>query len=294
MLNKTFTKATKKKSKLRLAICGPSGSGKTYTALKLAKGLSDKVAVIDTEHGSASKYDQFGFDVLELDTFAPADYIEAISLAVRAGYEVLVIDSISHEWNGKGGVLEMVDKIAKRSNSQNTFTAWRDVTPQHNALVEAIIAAPIHVIVTMRVKTEYVMEEIERNGRKVSQPRKVGLAPIQRDGLEYEFDIVADMTLDNTLIVGKTRCSELQNAIIEKPGADLAKALNDWLETGVEQHWALNGGGTRINEKMKSLKLSWDDVKAAIEPGKTLDRLSDTTLLEWQVDARLKEIAGAE
>lgn len=290
-MNKSFAKATKKKSKLRMAICGPSGSGKTYTALKLAKGLSSKVAVIDTEHGSASKYDQFEFDVLELDTFAPADYIEAINLAVRAGYEVLIIDSLTHAWTGKDGILETVDKIAARSNSKNTFTAWRDVTPMHNALVEAIIAAPLHMIVTMRVKTEYVLEEVERNGRKVKEPRKVGLAPIQRDGLEYEFDIVADMTLENTLIVSKTRCSELQSAVIDKPGADLAQVLNEWLETGVEQHWALNGGGVRVQAKLNALDLKWDGVKASIESGKILDRLSDTTLLEWQVIARLEEIA---
>lgn len=290
-MNNPFSKATKKKTKLRMALCGPSGSGKTYTALSIATKLGAKVAVIDSEHGSASKYDWFNFDVLELSNCAPQDYINAINGAVQFGYDVLVIDSLSHAWAGKNGVLEMVDAAAKRSQSQNSFTAWRDVTPQHNALVEAMLAANIHIIVTLRVKTDYVMEEVERNGRRIQSPRKVGLAPIQRDGLEYEFDIVGDLSLDNTLSISKTRCPDLHNAVIDKPGADFAAQLHGWLETGVEPHWALNGGGVRINDQMKRLGLAWADVAKAIEPGKPLLRLSDTTLNEDQVSIRLDEIA---
>src|SRR5262245_61668408 len=134
-----FTKATQQQGRLRLALIGPSGAGKTYSALNIAQHLGGHVAVIDTEHGSASKYATlFDFDVLELDSFAPSHYVEAIQAADAAGYDVLVIDSLSHAWMGKDGALEQVDRIAKRSQTGNTFGAWRDVTPQHNAMIEAM------------------------------------------------------------------------------------------------------------------------------------------------------------
>ncbi len=228
----TFQKATKRRAKLRLALIGPSGSGKTFTALTFAAGLGSRVAVIDTERGSASKYaDMFSFDVLEPDSFSPMTYVEAIREAERARYDVLVIDSLSHAWTGKDGALEQVDSIAKRSQISNTFAAWRDVTPQHNAMVDAIIGANMHIIATMRAKTEYIMETNER-GKSV--PRKVGLAPVQRDGLEYEFDVVADMDLDNNLIVAKSRCPALTGQIVAKPNGNLAAVLKAWLEDGAE------------------------------------------------------------
>jgi hypothetical protein len=224
-----FQKATKEQGRLRMALIGPAGSGKTYTALTLAASLGNKVAVIDTERGSASKYaDKFDFDVLQLETFAPATYVQAIKAAAEAGYDVLVIDSLSHAWTGKEGALEMVDKSAKRSQSGNTFSAWRDVTPHHNALVDAMLQSDCHIIATMRTKTEYVIET--RDGKSV--PRKIGMAPIQRDGLEYEFDIVGDMTLDHDLIVTKTRCSTLTDAVVNKPGKEFAGIIKAWLSNG--------------------------------------------------------------
>ena len=225
----TFKKATKNESKLRLALIGTSGSGKTFTALTFATALAPtgKVAVIDTERGSASKYaDKFNFDALDLDTFAPAKYVEAIAAAQAAGYEVLVIDSLSHAWSGKDGALEMVDRAAKRSNSNNTFTAWRDVTPEHNRMIDAIVGANMHVIVTLRAKTEYVMEQTP-SGKLM--PRKIGLAPVQRDGMEYEFDVVGTMNDDNTLVISKTRCSDLSGGVYEKPNGKVTDALKSWL-----------------------------------------------------------------
>ena len=227
----TFRRATKQQAKLRMALIGPSGSGKTYTALRIASHLGTRVAVIDTERGSASKYaDKFSFDVLELDSFHPQQYIDGIKAAEAEGYDVLIIDSLSHAWAGKDGALELVDKAAKRMQSGNTFAAWRDVTPLHNALVDAMLQSRLHLIVTMRAKTEYVVEKDERTGKTV--PRKVGLAPIQRDGLEYEFDVVADMDLDNNMIVSKSRCEALTGAVIAKPGEDVANILRAWLSDG--------------------------------------------------------------
>lgn len=222
-----FQKAIKRKAKLRIGLVGPSGSGKTFTALRIARGLGGKVAVIDTEHGSASLYaDLFEFDVLELDTFSPDTYVAAINAAAEAGYDVVIIDSLSHAWMGKDGALEQVDKHAARERG-NSFGAWRHVTPMHNRLVETLVGAPVHIIATMRAKTEYVIEEDSR-GKKV--PRKIGMAPVQRDGMEYEFTVVGDMDYENRLIVTKTRCSALAGAVIEKPGEDVAQTLMDWLE----------------------------------------------------------------
>lgn len=228
-----FVKATKKQSKLRMALIGPSGSGKTYSALAIGSGLGQRIAVVDTERGSASKYsDRFEFDVMELESYHPQAYIDAIFEAEMAGYEVLILDSLSHAWMGKDGALELVDRAKQRQKTENSFTAWRDVTPLHNALVDAILRSKLHVIGTMRSKTEYVMEEVERNGRKFTQPRKVGLAPIQRDGLEYEFDVIGDMDLDNRLVVGKTRCPAIAGGVYHEPGEQFASILRAWLEDG--------------------------------------------------------------
>jgi hypothetical protein len=225
-----FAKATKHQSKLRMALIGPSGSGKTYTALRVAAAAGGKIALIDTERGSASKYaDMFEFDVLNLDSFHPERFMEAINAAGEAGYDWLVIDSLSHAWMGKDGALELVDNAKKRSQSGNSFTAWRDVTPIHNHLVDAILGCKCHVIATMRAKTEYVVEKDEK-GR--STPRKIGMAPVQRDGMEYEFDVIADMNHDNDFVVSKSRCPALNGQIINKPGEDLAATLMNWCCSG--------------------------------------------------------------
>jgi len=226
-----FKKATKQQAKLRLAFIGPAGSGKTYSALAVGSRLGSRIAVVDTERGSASKYaDVFAFDTLEPDSFSPDTYRDAIKSAASAGYDVLIIDSLSHAWSGKDGALEMADAAARRSSGGNRFAAWREVTPSHNAMVDAIVSAPLHIIVTMRTKTEYVMEENER-GKKV--PRKIGLQPIQRDGLEYEFDVVADIDLDHVATVSKTRCSALTDKVFRRPGEEMAGILRDWLTDGV-------------------------------------------------------------
>ncbi len=229
-----FKKATKLAARLRAAFVGPAGSGKTYSGLAVACAIATakggRVAVIDSERGSASKYaGLFDFDVMELSTFSPETYVEAIHTAEREGYAVVLIDSLSHAWMGKEGALEQVDKAQKRNKGGNSFAAWRDVTPMHNALVDAMLQSPCHVIATMRAKTEYVLEE-NAQGKKV--PRKVGLAPVQRDGLEYEFDVVGDLDLDNVFSVSKTRCPALRQAVIDRPGAEFAKTLIDWLTDG--------------------------------------------------------------
>jgi len=228
----TFTKAVKEQNKLRMALIGPSGSGKTYSALSIATHMGGRIALIDTERGSASKYaDLFDFDVLELSSFSPNAYIAAIDEASKAGYTVLIIDSLSHAWAGKDGVLEFVDKKAKATNSGNTFAAWRDATPLHNSLIDAMLGADLHIIATMRSKMEHVQDKDDRTGKTVI--RKVGMQPIQRDGLEYEFDVVGDLNQENDLIISKTRCPAIGGVIFSKPGKDIATELMTWLTSGV-------------------------------------------------------------
>lgn len=226
-----FQKAVKAKSKARIGLIGPSGSGKTYTALLLATHMGNRIALMDTEHGSASKYaDEFDFDTLWLNNYHPKNYIEAIKAAGEAGYDVLIIDSLSHAWAGTDGALDLADKNAAKYGG-NRWAAWRDVTPLHNQLIEAILSSPCHVIATMRSKMEYI-QTIDEKGRTVI--RKVGMAPIQRDGMEYEFDVVGDLDIDHTLVISKTRCKALDGAIIKCPGKELADTLKAWLSDGVE------------------------------------------------------------
>lgn len=224
-----FVKATQLSSRLRVALIGISGTGKTWTALVLACAIArlrgTRVALIDSESGSAAKYARdFDFDHGNLDVFSPAHYVGAIADASK-DHGVVVIDSLSHAWMGRGGALEMVDDYARRQKG-NSFGAWRDVTPEHNALVEAMIRCPADLIATMRQKQDFVVEDGDK-GKKT--PRKVGMAAIQRDGLEYEFDVVGEMDLDNTLAVTKSRCSAINQAVIRKPGEKLAETLYAWV-----------------------------------------------------------------
>lgn len=227
-----FTPATKSSARLRLALFGPSGSGKTYTALSVASGLADggTVAVIDTEHGSASLYaDEFAFDVNEMSApYDPRRYVRGIQMAADAGYDVVVVDSITHAWNGTGGVLELVDDEKARQRGGNDFTAWKVGTKIWRDLLDVIIAAPVHVIVTARSKTSYV---IEMDDRGKSKPRKVGLAPEARDGIEYEFTCVGELDPDHRMVVTKSRMAVLADRVIDRPGRDLGVELLAWLNS---------------------------------------------------------------
>ena len=186
------------------------------------------MALIDTEHGSASKYaDLFEFDVLELGSYDPTRLIQIIDHAAGKGYGVLCIDSLSHFWMGKDGELEKVDRAAQRMQNPNSFAAWKQVTPLHNALIDKLISAPLHILASMRAKTEWILDRDDRTGKTV--PRKVGLAPVMRDGIEYEFDVCGDMDQENTLIITKTRCPKLTGGVFPKPGRELTDVLKEWL-----------------------------------------------------------------
>ncbi len=227
-------KAVKERVKIRLALAGPAGAGKTLTSLKFATVLAEggKILAIDTEHGRASVYaKRFDFYVIELDKFSPQVYVEALELAAQEGYSVVLIDSLTHAWAGEGGVLEIVDKAAAKSGSNNKFTSgWSVGTPLHNQLLNTIMAAPFHVIATMRAKAEYVMETTSAGK---ATPRKIGMAPIQRDNMDYEFNFFATMDREHTMTIEKTDpdCFEVGQSIA-LPDERVAVKLLTWLNDG--------------------------------------------------------------
>lgn len=226
-----FKRAERKKAKLRLAICGPSGSGKTYSALLIAQGLGGPIAFIDSERGSGSLYSNLcEYDVADLEPpYTPQKYIAALKEAELAGYNVVIIDSLTHPWAGQGGLLEEVDK---RKGKGNDFTAWREITPQHNALVDAILQARCHVIATMRSKTAYDMVKDERTGKV--KPVKVGLAPVQRDGMEYEFTTVLDIDVERHMATSSKDRTGLFDGKVFVPDQQTGRDLLTWLESGVD------------------------------------------------------------
>lgn len=224
----TFKRATKEQAKLRMFLAGPSGSGKTWTALSIAAAIGGRVAVIDTEHHSASKYaDKFEFDALNLDVPTIPGYEKSIRAAAAEGYDVLVIDSLTHAWMA---AQQMLDDTAARMKTPNSYMAWGTVTPLWNGLLRTIITSNLHVIGTSRSKTDYILET-DNKGRQV--PKKVGMAPVMRDGAEYEFDIAAEIDLEHRLIIGKTRCAELDGQVYTKPtGQEIGDILKRWLNDG--------------------------------------------------------------
>lgn len=227
-----FRKAEKKKAKLRLALIAPSGYGKTYSALLVAKGLGGKIAMIDTENGSGDLYaDRFEYDIITMNApYLAEKYVAAIKAAEEAGYSVLIIDSLSHAWSGEGGLLDQQGKIAD-SGKGNSWSAWRTITPKHNLLVETILGSKCHVIATMRAKSEYVVETDDR-GKSV--PKKIGLAPIQRDGMEYEFTVVMDVDKNHYGTPSKDRTSLFDGQFV-KMDEKVGEQLIEWLEGGKEE-----------------------------------------------------------
>lgn len=226
------TEARKEQLKARVAFDGPSGAGKTWTSLEWATVLADggRILVIDTERRSSALYaDRFTFDVVPWDPpYHPVELAATIADA-SAAYDVIVVDSLSHFWEGEGGTRDIVDAEAERARG-NTFAGWKVGTPALRHLIDTMLAVDAHFIATMRSKMEYVLETDER-GRQV--PRKVGMAPVMRQGVEYEFTLVGDMDHAHRISVSKSRCDVLADQLIQ-PGraADAARDFAAWLNTG--------------------------------------------------------------
>lgn len=223
----TFQKATRRKAKLKLAVTGPAGSGKTMSALRLATGMGSKVAFIDTENGSASLYsDRFNFDVLDMaPPFTHEKFVQAIHDAAGAGYDVLIIDSASHFWEG---ILDYKSKLDARGG--NSYTNWNDAGKKFKDILDAVLQSPMHVICCMRSKMDHVQEKDDR-GKTVI--RKVGLAPIMRDGIEFEFTTVFDVDMNHQAKTSKDRTGLFREDIFQVT-EETGKKLIAWMETGAD------------------------------------------------------------
>ncbi len=221
-------KAERVKSKLRLAISGPSGSGKTMGSLKLAKGIGGKVCLIDTERGSGDLYaDLYDYDIISLEPpFKPDILIEAIRTAEEAGYDVIIVDSLSHFWADEGGLLDQADKM--QAAGKNRFTLWADITPQHRRLVNALLNSPKHIVATMRAKQEYAMETDDKGKASV---KKLGLAPVQREGMEYEFTVFFDVDQNHNAKASKDRTAMFNNEVF-LIDESIGQRISKWLNTG--------------------------------------------------------------
>ena len=222
-------KATRQRVKLRIGVAGPSGSGKSYSALVMASGMAswEKIALIDTECGSGELYSHLGgYSVITLEApFTPEKYIEAIKECERAGMEVIIIDSVSHEWSGEGGLLDVHGKMPG-----NSFTNWAKITPRHNAFIQAILQSKCHVITSVRKKQDYDMSQ--NNGKLTVT--KVGLAEIQREGWEFELTLNFEVDISHHVKAGKDRTG----LFMDKPEFIITpatgKLLLDWCNEGVE------------------------------------------------------------
>lgn len=220
--------AARKQAKIKLALQGPSGSGKTMSALLLASGMADwsKIAVIDTENHSADLYAHLGqYNVLQLSKpFTPERYIKAIESCENASMEVIIIDSVSHEWEGAGGILDIHGKMPG-----NSFANWSKVTPRHNAFVQKILESNAHIIATIRTKTDYTLTD--KNGKMV--PEKVGLKGITRDGMDYEFTIVFDLDIKHQANATKDRTGLFMDEPEEVITPAHGQKILEWCQQGI-------------------------------------------------------------
>lgn len=236
----SFTKVTREKSKLRLALAAPSGAGKTLSALYIAYGITEdwsKIALIDTEHGRAKFYanrsdlgtGEFLYQEMTAP-FTPEKYMAMVAegCAAVGSDGVVIIDSFSHAWDNEGGVLDIKSEIAKRQG-KTEYSAWDEAGKIQNNLVNTILSVNCHTIVTLRTKMAYTMQE---NDKGKMEPVKIGLAPVQRENTEYEFDIVLNIARNHTATASKdtTFLDQWQGVITP----ELGKSLREWLDMGVE------------------------------------------------------------
>ena len=285
-MSSMFTKATKAEAKARIAVTGPSGSGKTFSSLQWATVLAEggKIAVIDTERDSAKLYaDRFDFDALSMAApYHPDRLVEALKVAEDEGYACVVIDSLTHFWNGQGGILEIVDQ-AGVAGKGNAFSGWKVATPIQQRMVDAILAFNGHIITTMRSKTEY---SLEKNEYGKLTPKKVGMAPQQRDGIEYEYTLVLEMDTEHRTIVGKTRCETLADQVFAAgKGSAAADTFLNWLKSGdpiisATERDVLDGHISSLTPASRSqLKKAWSDAGLPRVSNLTKARYDEATAL---------------
>lgn len=255
--------AERKAAKIKLGMQGPSGSGKTYSSLLLSHGMANdwsKIAVVDTENHSADLYAHLGsFQVLALEKpFTPERYIEAIEVCEKAGMEVIIIDSISYEWEGTGGILDIHGAMLG-----NSFTNWAKLTPRHNDLVQKILQSPCHIITTIRSKQDYVLSE--KNGKMV--PEKVGLKGVTREGFDYEFTLVFEIDLKHQATSTKDRTG----LFMDKPSFPISEKTGQRISAWCECGKSLEAVITMINqatsvEELRNILKQFPDYRTSLEP----------------------------
>ena len=244
-----FKKATKKQAKLRLALFGVSGSGKTYSALRLAKGLGGSIAVIDTENHTACKYsDRFDFDVCECEKASINNIVNLLNEASE--YDVLMIDSLTHAWDE---LLDEVNRIAKTKFGGNSWSAWSEGTPKQRAFIKALLDFKGHLIVTMRSETSWEVTENDK-GKKV--PVRIGTAPKQGKSIEYEFDMLMQLSQDHSALVLKDRTGKYQDECIDLIDEELGKQSGEWLSDGevVKEEKTLTDSDIEIFKQMSDIE----------------------------------------
>jgi hypothetical protein len=257
-----ITTAQRKRAKIRLSIQGPSGSGKTFSSLLIAKGLVgdwSKICVIDTENHSADLYSHLGaYNVLSLGKpFTPEAYAQAIELCETSGMKAVIIDSLSHEWEGEGGILDIHSSMVG-----NSFTNWSKVTPRHNSLVQRMLQSDCHIIATLRTKQDYVLSE--KNGKTV--PEKVGLKSVTKDGMDYEFTTVFDLDINHNATCTKDRTTMFGQSPMKLTEAT-GNAILNWCESATESM-------VEHNSQVKSIDEAFEpSLEEMVNACKTVDEL---------------------
>ncbi len=268
-------KAKRSATKLRLLLTGPSGSGKTWGALQIAKGIGGKCVVIDTEEGSSDLYDHLHeFDVIDLrPPFSPEAYIEAITAAEQAGYEIIIVDSVTHCWSGPGGCLEILEDVAKAQFRGNTWSAFSVITPRWRAFVDKLLRSPAHVICCGRSKTETA--QVEDHGKK--KVAKLGMKLEARDGLEFEFTCVLDIIHDgHYATVSKDRTGLFAGD--PKPiTADTGKRLAEWLAGGTASPVVLPAARATAAASAQGTPPLVETIRSTIAQATTVQKLGAIT-----------------
>jgi hypothetical protein len=282
----TPRKAEKHSVKLKMAIQGPSGSGKTEGALALATNFAPdaKILVIDTENDSASLYaDRYNFDTISLTApYTSERYKKAMQVAAQNSYDVLIVDSLTQQWDGDGGILRR--KEEKDRSGGNSFTNWASFTPEHTGFMEFIKQLPVHTICTMRTKQAYVLE---KNDRGKETPRKVGLDPIQRDGTEYEYTIVFDVNMAHRATTSKNRTTLFQtDDPIDLASPKVAGEIRDWLANGLPPEFADSIQVQKLWNACAASGKTKEDIKAKFAEAKILHTTQISldwyeVLMEW-------------
>lgn len=293
--------AQRSKVKLKIAVSGLSGAGKTYSSLLLARGMVDdwsKIGLIDSETGSGELYSHFGpYQYLDIrlgadgkpqrDPHSPESYIAAIKEMSKAGVEVIVIDSITHEWDGLGGCLESVERLGGR------YTDWAKVTPRHKAFLDAILQVPCHVLATMRRKSDYVIGEEERNGKVRQKIEKVGLKEVQREGIEYEFTVQFSIDRKHNATAEKDRTGLFINSVPFRLNEEIGQTLLEWANNGKEPEQQVeNYDPSNNNHKILLAQISKDfGIKEVAELRELSEAMITVPLseLKTQIEKYLKD-----